>query len=223
MTDTAPVYTAARSAARPDPRLCAGITSVVIFLIGLILTNVLAPPGGPAGNSAQTGGLLPAFAVGHASAAVNSLGQALSAVALVVFAAALARTFDGWAAAQLTAFGALAAGTLLLSAACMDALTTITDPSAAKAVFQLSYLWGGSAHVAMLGALLGTSALAGRHSGRLPRWLSTFGLVAAAIGLLAIVNLGAPLLPFAFAYLIPTGRFLGFIYICLLVVRLRRS
>src|SRR5882757_2331952 len=209
---------------RPDPRLWAGIGSVLIFLVGLALTNVIA---GGAGPAPVPGMSLPAFAANPTSAAVNALGQALSGIALVVFASGLARTFGGRIAAQLTASGALAGGTLILSAVLMQSLTSpglTGQPALAVALFNLAFLIGGPAHVVTLAMLLGSAAIAGRRSGRLPHWLSTFGMVASGAGLLAVLNLGSPLLPFtATAYFIPAGRLLGFVFIVGTVLSLRRS
>ncbi len=121
----------------------------------------------------------------------------------------------------------MAGTTLLLSAVMIDALTSTGlagQPAAAEALFTVGYLIGGAAHVVALAMMIGTTAIAGRLSGRLPGWLSTPGFVATAPGLVAVLNLGAPLLPFALtAYFIPAGRFLGLVFIVATVVTLRRA
>lgn len=205
----------ARVPVRRDPLLLAGPVSVAVFLIQLALTYAIAYGGTPPTSRGSTS-TLPQFVANHSSASINALGQALSALALAVFVGALSRAFRG-AAAHLLSAGTLATGTLLLSAVVVDALTWPSlnhQPQLGSALFKLSYLIGGAAHVAALGLLVTVAAYAGRRSGLLPGWLTTYGLVVGAAGALSVLNLGAPLLPdTAIAYLIPAGRFLGFVFI----------
>jgi hypothetical protein len=214
MTDLLPAR-APIAAARRDPLLLAGPVSVAVFLVQLVLTYTIAYSGPPPTARVSTSAL-PQFVADHSSASINALGQALSALALVLFVGALSRAFRH-AAPHLLAAGALAAGTLLLAAVAVDALTWPSlnhQPQVASALFNLSYLIGGSAHVTALGLLVAVAALAGRRSGLLPRWLATYGLVVGAVGVLSVLNLGVPLLPdTVIAYLIPAGRFLGFVFI----------
>lgn len=214
MTDLRPARVPTAATQR-DPLLLAGPVSVAIFLVQLVLTYTIAYNGLPPTSRGSTS-TLPQFVANHDSASVNALGQALSALALVLFVGALSRAFRR-AAPHLVAAGALATGTLLLAAVAVDVLTWPSldhHPQVASALFDLSYLIGGPAHVTALGLLLAVAALAGRRSGLLPRWLTMYGLVVGVVGMLSVLNLGVPLLPdTATAYLIPAGRFLGFVFI----------
>ncbi|MBB6372868.1 hypothetical protein BKA01_000090 [Pseudonocardia eucalypti] len=208
---------------RSDPRLFAGFGFVVVFLVGLVGSFALAKAGWPT-PATPTQEVLEFFAVNSAAVAANAIGQGLAAIPLLAFTAGLARTFTGRPSAQLTAAGAVAAGTLLLSAALVSTASVAAatgDGNLVATVFYLAFLVGGPAHVVALSALLGTLAVAGRLSGRLPGWLTTLGLGFAGLGLLSVVNLAAPLVAIT-GPLIPLGRFGGLLFILLAVPALRR-
>ena len=138
----------------------------------------------------------------------------------------LARTLGGPAAPQLIAAGTVAGATLFLGAALFNTLTlpALADqPALGAVVYHLGYLIGGPAHVVALAILIGTTAIAGRLPGRLPRWLSIAGLVIAGIGLLAVLNFATPPVPAAWVMpFIPGGRFPGYLFIVAAAVALRR-
>ena len=217
---------ASGSEQRPDPRLWAGVGSVVIFLIGLGAGLGMLTGSWPLPHTSPER-LLVFVIVNRSAVALIACTQALTAVPLAVFAAGLARTFGGRAAPQLIAAGVLAAGTLIGSAALTSALTlpALTGQPALTAVLAyLVFLIGGPAHVASLALLTATTAAAGRRSGRLPGRLCTFGFVVAAIGLLSLLNLALPALPpLATAVFIPAGRFGGFAFIVGSVITLWRG
>ncbi|MCA1655762.1 MAG: hypothetical protein LC635_04850, partial [Pseudonocardiaceae bacterium] len=160
--------------------------------------------------------------------------QALSAVALLWFAAQLAgyvRRVGGTAGsdgagAGVVAGGAVAAGLQLVSFGALAALTgsdlaaNAADHAAtAQALNQLSFWAGGPAHVAALGTMIAAAAYGLR--GALPKWLSVAGIVVGALGMLASL---ASLVPAAVAFT-PAGRFLGFAWILVvaILVSTRRS
>lgn len=206
---------------RADPRLVAGIGFVVVFLIGLAPTFGSFPvPDTPPDQ------ILAYFGGHHGVVAINELSQALAAVALIVFSAGLARTLGGAAAPQLIAAGSVAGTTLFLGAALFSTLTLpelADQPALGAMVYHLGYLIGGPAHVVALAILIGTTAIAGRLSGKLPRWLSIAGFVIAGVGLLAVLNFATPPVPAAWVMpFIPGGRFPGYLFILAAVVALRR-
>ncbi|WP_051580667.1 hypothetical protein [Pseudonocardia acaciae] len=211
---------------RTDPRLWAGIGFVVIFLAGLVAGLATTKGGWPV-PTASPDEVLGFFTSNREAIAIIGFTQGLAAVPLVVFSAGLARTLGDRPAPQLIAAGALAAGTLLLSGALTSTLThpALTgQPALTSALAYLVFLIGGPAHVLALSLLVLTTAVAGRFSGRLPVWLSTFGFVVAALGLVSTLNLAVPALPsIAVAAFIPAGRFLGFVFIVAAVLTLRRS
>lgn len=236
MTDTT---TSARStgstARRTDPRLWAGIGFVVVFMVGLVvglatISSTAAPAttrGGWPAPTASPDQVVAFFTSSREAIALIGFTQVLSAIPLAVFSAGLARTFGGRSAPQLIAAGTLAAGTLMLSGVLTSVLShpSLTgQPALTSVLAYLVFLVGGPAHVLALALLVLTTAVAGRLSGRLPVWLSTFGFVVAAIGLVASLNVAVPALPsLAVAAFIPAGRFLGFVFIVAAVLALSRS
>jgi hypothetical protein len=211
---------------RPDPRLWAGIGFVGIFLIGLIAGLSMITGSWPVPTTAPDK-VLAFFTANRTAIALIAFTQGLAAIPLTVFSAGLARTFGGRPAPQLIAAGALAGGTLIVSAALTNALTLPAlagQPALTAAMAYLVFLIGGPAHVVSLALLLGTTAVAGRLSGRLPGWLSTFGFIVAGVGLLSSLNLAVPALPsITVAVFIPAGRFLGFVFIAATVITLWRG
>lgn len=204
---------------RGDPRLFAGIGFVVAYVLAVIpvaggFPRPTTPPELMAGY----------FAGHHTEVVLNGFAQVVAGIALLVFSAGLARTFSGRASAQLIGAGTLAAGTLLLTAVLTNTLTlpVLADQPVLTAVlYHLVFMTGGPAHVVALAALVGTTSVAGWHSGRLPRWLSISGFVIAVLGLLAALNFAVPVAlvgPF-----IPLGRFPAFLFIVATVVVLRRT
>jgi hypothetical protein len=226
MTDLDTSGVTPATANRPDPRLWAGVGFVVIFVVGLVVGLGMLTGSWPM-PAAAPDPVVAFFTANRTAIALIAFTQGLAAVPLTVFSVGLARTFGGRPAPQLIAFGALAGGTLLVSAALTNALTLpalAAQPALTAALAYMVFLIGGPAHVLSLAVLLGTTAVAGRLSGRLPGWLSIFGFVVAGIGLLSSLNLAVPALPsLAVAVFIPAGRFLGFVFIVATVIALWRG
>lgn len=207
---------------RSDPRLMAGVGFVAVFLAGLAPTFDSYPV--PTSTPAQ---ILAYFSGNHVVTSINELSQAVAAVGLLVFTAALAATFGGRAAPQLVAAGTLAASALFVGAALFNVLSVpvLTDqPALAAAVYHLGFMIGGPGHVVALAVLIGTTAVAGRRSGRLPHWLTAAGFVIAGLGLLSALNFATPMLPSALVVpFIPAGRFPGYLFLIATAVILRRE
>ncbi|WP_051342006.1 hypothetical protein [Pseudonocardia spinosispora] len=205
-----------------DPRLRAGIGFVVVFLAGLAPTFGTYPT--PTSTPAQ---VLAYFSGHHVVTSINELSQAVAAVGLVVFTAGLAATFGGRAAPQLVAAGTLAASALFVGAALFNVLSLpelADQPALAAAIYHLGFMIGGPGHVVALAVLIGTTAIAGRRSGRLPGWLTVAGFVIAALGLLSALNFATPMLPSALVVpFIPAGRFPGYLFLAATAVVLRRE
>jgi hypothetical protein len=139
---------------------------------------------------------------------VSVPGQLISAVALGRFAvsvAGLARESAPRAAA--VAGGAVAAGSLAVSAAHSVALARDPGSGRALARHRRMFVAGGPVHGVGFGLLLGALGAAGLRTGELPAPLARAAAVAAVPNLLSPLALAAP----PAAWLIPAGRFPGLV------------
>ena len=113
--------------------------------------------------------------------------------------------------------GAIAAGTLLVSAATIMALGASdlhSDAVASQILYQLAFWTGGPLHVAAFGTMILAAAYS--LNGVLPRWLRVAGIVIGIAGTLASLT---AILPLAIAFT-PIGRFLGFIWLLITTILL---
>jgi hypothetical protein len=197
-------------------RALSGVLFAAFFLAGDPLSNAFAStalplPGAPAAAVARY------YATNRAAVLVSGFSQLLAALALLIFAGcvvyALRRVWSaGSARAGLTrAGGALAGAFLLVSALLALALVPVAaggNLALVAAVRELTFLSGGTLHVAALGLFMGAASLAARRSRALPGWLCGLGLVAAALALLSL----ASLVVYPATILILLGRLLGFVW-----------
>ncbi|WP_037361012.1 hypothetical protein [Amycolatopsis orientalis] len=213
---------------RPRIGALAGACYVLFFLASLVLPNVLGQNGGaslvtPYSTNADLARYL--AIAGHGTVPVAAFCQAISALALLVFAGCAAdyvHRIGHAASATLTrTSGTVAAAFLLLSASVQWILSlpnTGDAPSVYRAVLDLSFITGAAAQVTTTGILIGAIAAATRTAGRLPSWLNWLGLTAAALSVLSVLSLlfkdATPLLPL--------GRYLGMAWFLALAVLLPR-
>ncbi|MHA6803211.1 hypothetical protein [Salinifilum ghardaiensis] len=196
-----------------------GLLCAAVFIGGLVFAGFLVPASAPE-NLPDTDPLeVQRHFLEHTDAArLRGFLQALAAVLLAAFTgpyANLARRADpesaGLSAAAVVG-GALASAFLAVSALVGTTLAVeqITDsPALVGALRQVNFFTGGAAHTAWLGLLVGAVSAAARRGRALPGWLTTAGLVSAALSLLSLLSL----LTDAAALFIPLGRFSGLLVI----------
>jgi hypothetical protein len=198
----------------PDRGALSGITSAASFLIGLIGANAWsdAPYPRPGSSPDQ---IRTFFRSDSRPARVSAAGQLVSAVTLGRFAVSavrLARRADrtgGWLPAAALVGGAVATASLAASAGYTARLTTgrADDDARALEMHRRAFLAGGVAHGVGFGLLVGVVGLAGRRVGLLSPTLAKVALGSAGAGLLTPLYLIAE----PAAWLIPIGRFSGFV------------
>ena len=199
----------------PDRGALSGITSAGSFLVGIIGANAWSDAPYPRPGSAPDR-IRAFFRKDPRPARLSAVAQVVSAITLARFtasAARLARTADrtGLLPAAAVTGGAAATASLLASAACTAGLTTsrADDDARAVALHRRAFLAGGVAHGVGFGMLVGAVGLAGRRTGLLSPSLATMALGSAAAGLLSPLYLVAE----PAAWLIPIGRFSGFVVV----------
>jgi hypothetical protein len=204
------------SASAPIRRALSGALFPVSFLVGEAVAGQLATAPLPMPD-APVAEVVAYFGGSRTAAVVLAAFQALSAVALLVFAGCvvlfLRRTLAGGGALAGLARGGgvLAAFFLLASALLALALTQVAaggDAGLVRTLRTLNFLTGGTLHVASLGVFVGAAALAARRAGALPGWIVWLGLVQAALAVLSLASLAV----FYAALFILLGRMLGFVW-----------
>jgi len=217
--------TASRTERRPWA--LSGVLFVALFMAGLILSGVLGSETYPSpfGPSAE---IERYFTASRDAVRMLSFFHALAAIALVSFvahlAAAVRRTGDETAVLSglVLGGGVLAAAFMLLSALFSWVLArpaTVETPALVRAIHDLAFLTGGPGHVLWFAAFVGASSVAALRTPILPGWIAWVGIVVAVISLLSVASL---LLEPA-SYLLPLGRFSGFVWILAVSVVLARG
>jgi hypothetical protein len=208
----------------PDPGALSGLVAGLSFIGGIGAANALAPYPRPSATPSQ---LRQYFTQNPGPTRLNAAGQAISALALARFSAAVAR-LAGRAGpgsralrAAAVAGGALAAASLAASAACAAALSGPWGrrETSAAALVRREFLAGGVIHTPAFGVLLGALGLAGLRTGELPRPVAVTALASASACLLAPLYFVAEPL----AWFIPAGRFPGLIVSGIAGVQLARG
>lgn len=200
----------------PPPVLPA--IAFVLLTLGSVFGTTLATGGAHFPSPYDPASTLRVYVSAHHSAlAVAALLQFASAIPLAVFtAAAVARLHHlGVRAAGATIAqvgGVLAAGSLLLSAACQWALAqpgSLDSLPVARALQNVTFLTGGPGYVASFGLLLAGICITSAFAKLLPRWVVALGLTLAVIAELATLTLVVSSL----AVLLPVVRFGGLIWL----------
>ena len=156
-------------------------------------------------------------------AQLSAAGQAISAAALVRFAASVAELArragprPPMLPAAAVAGGGLAAASLATSAVSHTTITLLKDDDdRAATLARRAFVAGGPVHGVGFGVLTGALALAGLRAGELPRPVALAGLASAALSVLSpLYFVWEPA-----AWLIPAGRFSGLLVSGIAGVRL---
>jgi hypothetical protein len=120
--------------------------------------------------------------------------------------------FGGITAAGAVALSGLFGWVLSLPDVC-------ASPATAKALYFLSFLFGGTAYAVGFGLLVAGISITGYYSRHLPLWLVTLGTVVAVSGELSSLSL----ISFLPNFLIPITRYLGFVWMLLAAVALTKA
>jgi len=209
----------------PDRGALSGIASAASFLTGLIGANIWSAVPYPRPGSSPDR-IREFFRADPRPARVSATGQLVSAVTLgrfTVSAVRLARHADRtsfWLPSAALAGGVVATGSLAASAVYTAQLTSerADDDQSALAMHRRAFLAGGVVHGVGYGLLVGALGLAGRRTKLLSPALANAALASAAAGLLAPLYLVTE----PAAWLIPVGRFSGFLVVGRAAARLAR-
>jgi hypothetical protein len=209
-----------------DRGALSGLLAGLSFIGGIGAANALADRPYPRPGSSPSQ-LRQYFTQNAGPTRLSAAGQAVSAVSLARFTAAVAR-LAGCAGpgsrtlrAAAIAGGALAAASLAASATVHAALSGPWGRREASAVAlaRREFLAGGVIHTPAFGVLLGVLGLAGLRTGELPRPVAVTALASASACLLAPLYFVAEPL----AWFIPAGRFPGLIVSGIAGVQLARG
>jgi hypothetical protein len=159
-------------------------------------------------------------------ARVSIAGQLISAAAMGVFSAGVARLARRVGKrSQATSIAAIAGGLLSAATLTASALYSLAltrgaakKPESALALHRRAFLAGGPLHGPAIGLLAGALGLAGLRTRELPRSLSYACLATAAAGLLAPIALRAK----PAVFLVPASRFPGLLLSAIAGVWLNR-
>jgi hypothetical protein len=200
----------------PDRGALSGIASAASFLAGLIGANVWSAVPYPRPHSSPDR-IREFFRTDPRPARLSAAGQLVSAVTLGRFAVSAARfarrtnPTSRRLPAAVVAGGATATASLVASAVYTALLATdrADDDRGAVSMHRRAFLAGGVVHGVGYGILVGALGLAGRRTGLLSPALADVAFASAAAGLLTPLYLVAE----PAAWLIPVGRFSGFLVV----------
>jgi len=200
----------------PDRGAMSGITSAASFLTGLIGANIWSAVPYPRPHSSPDR-IRAFFRTDPRPARLSAAGQLVSAVTLGRFTVSAARLahhtnpMSRRLPAAAVAGGATATASLVASAVYTALLTTdrADDDETALSMHRRAFLAGGVVHGVGYGLLVGALGLAGRRAGVLSPALADVAFASAAAGLLTPLYLVAE----PAAWLIPLGRFSGFLVV----------
>ena len=219
---------------KPYPRfrgpslILLGTIHILIFAGGLVAAAVLRHGGAPYVNPYAAAEVVRAFFAQNPTAVrVSSFLLFASAVPLGLFAVTMVSRlrFMGVRAAgtNIALFGGLTAANALILSGLLGWVLSLPDVAAsaslAKAVFFLSFLFGGTAYAVGFGLFAAGVSVTGYFYRLLPRWLFVFGMVVAVAGEFSCFSL----VTYPANFLIPITRYLGFIWLMLAAVMLTKS
>ncbi|MEU3193742.1 DUF4386 domain-containing protein [Streptomyces sp. NPDC006992] len=204
------------------PPLLAPVLAFVALTIGYVVANSSTPRPDAEGRK-----VLAYARDSSTTIEVGSLLLLASAVPLALLAALVHRRLR---ALGVTAPGptiALAGGVLgaaalsgsALFGQAVSRLPMDADPALARALADLSFLFGGVAYTAMFALLLAGVSVTGLLSGLLARTPAWAGLVLAGAGMLSLLSLVAD----PFNFLLPVVRFGGLVWLVCVAILLPRA
>jgi hypothetical protein len=120
--------------------------------------------------------------------------------------------FGGYVAAAAVMFSGLSGWVL-------SSLGVTGSAAVVDAVYLLSFLFGGVAYAVGFGLLAAGVSITTYFAHLLPTWVTAFGMVIALAGELASLSL---VVPWA-NYLIPAARYLGFVWLIIVAVKLPKT
>jgi len=219
---------------KPSPRfrgpslILLGTIYILIFAAGLVAAAALRHGGAPYVNPYAAAEVVRAFFAQNSTAVrVSNFFLFASAVPLGIFAVTMVSRlrFMGVRAAgtNIALFGGLTAANALILSGLSGWLLSLPEVAASaslvKAVFFLSFLFGGTAYAVGFGLLAAGVSVTSYFSRLLPRWLFAFGMVIAVAGEFSPLSLIA----YPANFLLPITRYLGLIWMMLAAVKLTKD
>ena len=204
-----------------------GTIHILIFAAGLVAAAALRH-GAPYVNPFAAAEVVQAFFAQNSTAVrFSSFLLFASAVPLGLFAVTMVSRlhFMGVRAAgtNIALFGGLTAAHALILSGLSGWVLSLPEVGASaslvKAVFFLSFLFGGTAYAVGFGLLAAGVSVTSYFYGLLPRWLFAFGMVIAVAGEFSSLSL----VTYPANFLIPITRYLGLVWMMLAAVKLTRS
>jgi hypothetical protein len=193
-----------------------GVLAVVftaLFLAGIVLGVVFADGVGFPSPFGSATDILAYFRDHQLAVRISALLQFAAAIPLAIYAATANARLHQLGIRAPGATIALAGG--LLAAAFMACSALVSwvlsrpevadEPVLVRALQNLAFITGGPGHVVPLGLLIAGISVPGLLARLLPRWLTTAGLVIAALAELTTLTL----LVADASYLLPVARFTG--------------
>jgi hypothetical protein len=193
------------------------VASVALFAAGLI-SSAIAAGGMPYVTPAASDADLLAYVNGHHDAIrVWAFFLFGSSIPLAIFAATVSVRLQRLGIRAPGAVIALVGGILAAVGLALSAFfsTALAVPAVStslpllRALHQLSFVTGGTGHVAGLGLLVAGIAVPALIVGLLPRWLSVAGLVVAVVCELSTLSI----LSYSLSPLLPMGRFPALVWL----------
>jgi hypothetical protein len=191
------IYDINDSIMKPSPRfrgpslILLGTIHILIFVVSLVAAAALRHGGAPYVNPYAAAEVVRAFFAQNAAAVrVSSFLLFASAIPLGLFAVTMVSRlrFLGVRAAgtNIALFGGLTAAQALILSGLSGWVLSLPEvagsASLVKAVFFLSFLFGGTAYAVGFGLLAAGVSVTSYFYGLLPRWLFAFGMVIAVAG-----------------------------------------
>jgi hypothetical protein len=204
-----------------------GTTHIVVFAASLVAAATLRH-GAPFVNPFAAGEVVREFfAQNPAAVRVSSFLLFASGVPFGLFAVTMVSRlrFMGVraAGANIALFGGLTAANALIVSGLSGWVLSLPEVAASvssvKAIYFLSFLFGGAAYAVGFGLLAAGVSVTSYFYRILPRWLVAFGIVIAVAGEFSSLSLVA----YPANFLIPITRYLGFLWLMLAAVKLTKS
>jgi hypothetical protein len=202
------------------------IVHIAIFVSNLVVVAALRH-GAPYVTPFAPAGVLSAFFLQNVAAVrIGNLLLFGSAVPFGIFAVTLVSwlRFLGVRAAgtNIAFLGGVTATNALVLSGILGWILSLTEIAVqaplAKAIFFLSFLFGGVAYAVGFGLLVAGVSVTSHFSRILPRWLIVLGMIVALAGELSSLSL----VSYPANYLIPISRYIGFVWMLAVAISLKK-